>query len=209
MRCRVAPTAMNCAINCILQGTHSFLRSSTADANSASILYFRTCSSRHAAQSDMRMTFLRISLMAMCLATSNLLGQTLTWVDDSPRDSPITLKGKITFDPKNQDNITCSLTGHNNAQWMIVAYRIYIDVVRPDGNPIDYRHGVDRFFKDQAILAANSPQPRSDFTNEIDCELFGGSKSVTSSKPRQPTSKPCSCSLTTAQFGEMPRSLRM
>ena len=125
-------------------------------AKEARCLYFRACSSRHAAQSEMHMTFLRISLMAMCLATLNLLGQTLTWVDDSPRNSPITLKGKITFDPKNQDNITCSLTGHNNAQWMIVAYRIYIDVVRPDGNPIDYRHGVDRFFKDQAMLAANS-----------------------------------------------------
>ena len=63
------------------------------------------------------------------------------------------------------------MTGHNNANRMIVAYRVYFNVVRPDGQLIDMRHRHDHFFKDDSMLVATSPQPQLDFVpNDIDCQ---------------------------------------
>ena len=61
------------------------------------------------------MTLHRIFLVLMCLATSNLLGQTVQFVDDSPSGSPVSFHGTITF-PANSDEATCEVTGHSDTE---------------------------------------------------------------------------------------------
>ena len=115
---------------------------------------------------------MRIILAMLLLLSTSLLGQTIPLADVSPSDSPVTLKGTITFNPKDQNDITCSLIGHNNTNRMIVAYRMYFNVVRPDGESIEMRHTHDHFFKDHALMV-NLPQPQSDYLpNDIDCQAF-------------------------------------
>jgi hypothetical protein len=98
------------------------------------------------------------------------LAQTLSVVDDSPSDSPITVRGTITFDPNNPANVTCDLTGHNSASQIVVAWRQDISV-SPNGTMYSHRH--DDFFKDQSMWTAMSLQPTSDYSaDDIDCSFF-------------------------------------
>src|SRR5262249_48341890 len=85
-----------------------------------------------AAQWETRMTLPRISLVVMCLAASNLLGQTVQFVDDSPSGSPVSFHGTITF-PANSDEATCDVTGHNNSPKAVVAYMLEVHIARPTG----------------------------------------------------------------------------
>lgn len=109
-------------------------------------------------------------LMMMCLALP-LCAQTLKVVDESPADSPVSVRGTITFGPSNQNNTTCALTGHNSSSRMIIAYTMELHAITPDGWPIQagpWSH--DHFFNNDPELNMMLPQPRLDFPLELECE---------------------------------------
>jgi hypothetical protein len=123
-----------------------------------------------------------------------LFGQTLTLVDVSTSDSPLTLKGTISFDPGGDNNkTTCSITEHNNAAKAIVAFRQYFDVVRPNDNRfVEMRHLHDHFFKDQSFMV-NMPQRGIDLVpNDLDCPAF-----FAASPSMRPSSQPPSATVRT------------
>jgi len=105
------------------------------------------------------------------------LGQTFTVIDDSPSDSPITLRGTVTIDPINTSNNACFLIGHNWSSKSAVAWRTDIDIASPQGGT---QHGTlvhDRLFEDQDVLLALSPEPNSDYNPtplDIDCRILTG-----------------------------------
>jgi len=99
-----------------------------------------------------------------------LLGQTLTFVDGSPTDNPLSWRGTITFNGRNP--VSCALIGRDNGQHMIVAYRVQFDIVGQDGVVIlTAKHRDDHFFKPQDALVEMSPQPQSDYTWPDFCDL--------------------------------------
>lgn len=101
------------------------------------------------------------TIIAFLLLSIPLLGQTLTFTDDSPSDSPLTWKGSVTYDQNSQ--ASCALTGHNNASRMIVAYRIEFDVTSPAGVSVSFKHRDDHFFKPDGLMVEVSPQPKLDY----------------------------------------------
>jgi len=101
------------------------------------------------------------TLTIFLLLSLPLLGQTLTFVDDSPSDSPFTWKGTVTYDQNNQ--ASCALVAHNNVSRMIVAYRIEFDVTTPSGVAVSFKHRDDHFFKPQGTMVEVSPQPKLDY----------------------------------------------
>ena len=131
----------------------------------------------------------RISLVVMCLAMSNLLGQTIQISDDTAKGSPVTVKGTITFDPNDLDKKTCSITGHNHTDRMIVAFTMIVNVTKPDGEPAPEGHILrDLFLLDSAMLAKRAPQPQMDFpVFEVNTHCGGG---VHSGTRRIPIPKP-------------------
>ena len=154
------------------------------------VLYCRGAVHSHATQWETRMTTLfRISLVVMCLAMSNLLGQTIQITDDTAKDSPVTVKGTITFDPNDRDNRTCSITGHNHTDRMIVAFTMIVNATKPDGELAPEMHILrDLFLLDPAMLAKRAPQPQMDFpVFELNTHCGGG---VYSGTRRIPIPKP-------------------
>lgn len=109
------------------------------------------------------MTLLRISLMVVCLAASNLLGQTVQFVDDSPNESAVFFHGTITF-PANPDNATCEVTGHNNSTKAIVAYVLERKITKPTGETSTGQWIIDSFFKQ-----SNIAYPQADFPVMTSC----------------------------------------
>jgi hypothetical protein len=109
-------------------------------------------------------------LITVLLLSLSSLAQTLTVIDDSPSDSPITMKGTVTWD--SAGNTTCAIKLHNSASKIVVAWRQDIEATFPNGGyTLGYwRH--DHFFKDEAMLAHMSPQPGSDAESYIDCGVF-------------------------------------
>lgn len=104
--------------------------------------------------------------MAACVAQSSLLlAKTIQISDDSSRGSPVSLKGTVTFDDKNPDNVACSVTGHNNSTKSIITYAVELDLTKPSGEPAIVRFQHDRFFKDLSISL-----PQTDFPVLTDCE---------------------------------------
>ena len=123
------------------------------------------------------MIVLRLFPMVMYLATSTLLlGQTVQISDDSPNGSPVSLRGTVTFDDKDPNNLACSVTGHNQSAKSIITYAVRLDIKEPTGEPqiLNFEH--DRFFKDLSISL-----PQSDFPILTDC-VVGHERNI----PRTP-----------------------
>lgn len=104
--------------------------------------------------------------MAACVAQSSLLlAKTIPISDDSSSGSPVALKGTVTFDGENADNVTCSVTGHNNSPKSVIAYTFELDMTRPSGEPAVGLFQYDRFLKKQSISL-----PHADFPVFADCK---------------------------------------
>jgi hypothetical protein len=126
-------------------------------------------------------TLFRISLVMMCLATSNLLGQTVQFVDDSPSGSPVSFHGTITF-PANPDEATCEVIGYNNSPKAIIAYTLEVHFTKPTGETETGYWTPDRFFK-----RGNIASPQADFPVMASCD--SGHSLNGSFKPAAPAAK--------------------
>lgn len=123
------------------------------------------------------MSLLRLFPTIMCLATSSLLlGQTLQISDDSPKGSPVSLRGTVTFDQKDPNDLACSVTGHNQSAKSIITYAVELDIKEPTGEPQILHFEHDRFFKD-----LNISLPQTDFPILTDC-VVGHERNI----PRTP-----------------------
>ena len=124
------------------------------------------------------------TLALVLLLSLPSLGQTFTFVDDSPSDSPLAWRGTATFDQNMQGS--CALTAHNRSGHLVVAYKVEFDVVRPDGQLATFQHRHDHFFKPQDMLAQSSPQPLQDFVppeNAICADYLGANETPTTAAP--------------------------
>jgi hypothetical protein len=106
-------------------------------------------------------------LLTAVILTATVAAQTIPIVDRSAVDSPISLRGTVTFGTSTVSD--CSVTGHNNSSRMIVAYVLDFRAVLPDGQPFWYTQSHDHFLKDEAMVKMASPQPELDFDAYLDC----------------------------------------
>lgn len=126
------------------------------------------------------------TMAAMLFLLLPAFGQTIQITDNSPRDSPITFKGAITFGPGSTD-VACTITGHSNANRVIVAYGGVVDMMRPDGHHFVPPFTHDHFFKDAPTLAMMSPQPHLDWDLDYDCSGFGQNDGHYFETPQSPS----------------------
>ena len=116
------------------------------------------------------------TIVVLLLVSLSVSAQTFTVTDDSPSDSPITLRGTVRIDPTNLSNNTCALIGHNSSPKTAVAWRFDVEIASPSGTIPGYlRH--DFFFEDQDTLLAVSAKPNSDYDPnplDIDCTMLTG-----------------------------------
>jgi hypothetical protein len=114
---------------------------------------------------------MRLLLAIACLAATSL-AQTVRISDDTPKGSPVSLKGTWTFDPKNPDNMACSITGHNQYNRSIITYFAHLKYVKPSGESNEVRIRRDYFFKQDDLAGSFS-----DFPLTVPCDELGGGKS--------------------------------
>lgn len=107
---------------------------------------------------------LRIIALGVYLFTcSILLAQTVTILDDSPPNSPVSITGTITF--RDSLNVTCSIIGHNHSSKSIILSAVDLTFTKPSGEPAELKFQRDHFFKPQTISL-----PESDWLISSDCQ---------------------------------------
>jgi hypothetical protein len=107
-------------------------------------------------------------LFVATLMTASLVAQNVAVVDQSPADSPVSVRGSMTFGSGSVSN--CTITGHNNSMRTIVAYVIELHAVLPDGPKFEYNQNHDHFFRDAAMVKMASPPAGQDFDADFECE---------------------------------------
>ena len=111
---------------------------------------------------------MRLLVAIACLGATSL-AQTVRISDDTPNRSPVSITGTWTFDPKNPNNMACSITGHNQYNRSIITYFAHLKYVKPNGEWNEVRIQREHFFK-QDDLAGSS----SDFPLTLPCDELGG-----------------------------------
>jgi hypothetical protein len=113
------------------------------------------------------MTSMRLLLAMVYLVTSSV-GQTVQISDDTPKGSPVSITGTWTFDPKNPDNMACSITGHNQYNRSIITYYDVWTYVKPSGEPGGITMNRDYFFKQDDLAEPSSDFPLTLPGDELD-----------------------------------------
>ena len=91
-------------------------------------------------------TLLRISVVVMSLAASNLLGQTVQIVDNSLAGSPVSLRGSVTFGPGGPNDVACAMNATSLSSNPIILIAVDLTFTSPSGQSAEFTFRHDHFF---------------------------------------------------------------